>query len=96
MIEFTEDLHTRITSALERLGVSAEVSGMVSTEIVTDLNRTWRGERVYLGAKELERAKVREEVCSRFNGRNARELARELGIGRATVYRIIKPPGRTG
>nr|WP_305683079.1 helix-turn-helix domain-containing protein [Hydrogenophaga sp.] len=28
-----------------------------------------------------------------FNGRNAREVARRLGIGRATVYRLIKQGG---
>ncbi|WP_373995244.1 helix-turn-helix domain-containing protein [Massilia sp. WG5] len=29
-----------------------------------------------------------------FNGRNASEVARKLGIGRATVYRIIKQEER--
>lgn len=31
-----------------------------------------------------------EEVLRLFNGRNAAEVARQLGIGRATVYRLLK------
>lgn len=34
------------------------------------------------------------EVLSLFNGRNATEVARQLGVGRTTVYRIIKQSGR--
>lgn len=94
MSEFIADVQTRITAALVRLGVSAEVAGMVGSEIVTDLDRTWRGERIYLSAREIERAAIRDEVRRRFNGRNAREVARELGIGKTTVYRIIKTAGR--
>lgn len=35
-----------------------------------------------------------DQVLSMFNGRNATEVARALNIGRATVYRCIKTPGR--
>lgn len=93
--DFTDDVQTRITAALVRLGISENIAGLVGAEITTDLAHTWRGERVYLGAKEQERARIRDEVRRRFNGRNARELARELAIGRATVYRYIKMEGRT-
>lgn len=34
------------------------------------------------------------QVLSLFNGRNAREVARRLGISRATVYRILKQAGQ--
>lgn len=34
-----------------------------------------------------------EQVKRMFNGKNATEIARILGIGRATVYRILKRPG---
>jgi Mor family transcriptional regulator len=94
VIEFIDDVQRRITCALERLGVSPEVAVMVGSEIVTDLHHTWRGERIFVGTKEKERARIRDEVRRRFNGRNARELAREFEIGRATVYRIIKTAGR--
>ena len=32
-------------------------------------------------------------VLALFNGRNAREVARKLGIGRASVYRYLKQAG---
>ena len=33
------------------------------------------------------------EILARFNGRNARTVARELRIGKTTVYRVIKQAG---
>lgn len=40
-----------------------------------------------------DKARIREQVLGQFNGRNASELARELKIGRTTVYRLLKQPG---
>jgi Mor family transcriptional regulator len=93
VIEFVDDVQQRIVSALERLGVSSDVAGMVGSEIVGDLCRTWKGERIFVGKVEVERARIRSEVCRRFNGRNAKELAREFGIGKTSVYRYIKTTG---
>lgn len=50
------------------------------------------GEEVYL--RKRTAAYRRADVLSRFNGRNATEIARELKISRATVYRLLKQPGR--
>lgn len=36
------------------------------------------------------RRQIAQAVLSNFNGRNATTIARELGIGRATVFRILK------
>jgi Mor family transcriptional regulator len=92
--EFIEDVQARITSALQRLGISDQVADMVGAELTAELARAWHSKVVYIGKHNLERARVNEEVRRRFNGRNAREVAREMGIGRATVYRIIKTAGR--
>ena len=35
------------------------------------------------------------EVLKLFNGRNATEVARRLGISRRTVYRYLKQPGKS-
>ena len=35
----------------------------------------------------------RERALALFNGRNTTEVARELGVSRATVYRLLKQPG---
>lgn len=94
MSDFVDDLQGRIAAALVRMGVSPEVAGMVGAEITADMARTWHGQRVYIGKRALDRKRLSEDVRRRFNGRNAREVARELDIGRATVYRHIKTSGR--
>ena len=38
-------------------------------------------------------AAMATRVLRLFNGRNAREVARKLGIGRASVYRYLKQSG---
>ena len=55
----------------------------------------WGGTTVHVHlASPLDRAERRAEIVrqvnEQFNGRNARELARCLGIGVTTVYRMIK------
>lgn len=41
-------------------------------------------------------ATLAREVLMRFNGTNVSQVARELGIGRATVYRVIRQAGSPG
>lgn len=50
------------------------------------------GEEVYIAKRGNE--DLAAEVLRLFNGRNATEVARRLGIHRATVYRYLKQPGR--
>src|SRR5687768_12495515 len=45
-------------------------------------------------AATVEREEQADQVLALFNGRNATEVARRLKISRATVYRLIKQPGR--
>jgi Mor family transcriptional regulator len=53
----------------------------------------FKGEECYIAGRP---ASARQELVSKvlalFNGRNASEVARQLGIGRATVYRCLKQP----
>ena len=52
-------------------------------------------ERVYVRRRSIGDAPLlAAEVARMFNGRNATEVARELRISRATVYRLLKQPGR--
>jgi predicted transcriptional regulator YheO len=51
------------------------------------------GDRPYF-RKRPPMAMLRLQVLEMFNGRNASEVARRLGISRATVYRLLKQPGR--
>lgn len=50
------------------------------------------GEEVYIQKRSSK--EVAGEVLRLFNGRNASEVARRLGIHRATVYRYLKQPGK--
>lgn len=65
-----------------------------TAQLKEDVRREFRGIEIYIPRRSnASRAKLTREVLSLFNGRNASEIARRLGIGRATVYRIIKQEG---
>lgn len=61
------------------------------------LREYFGGTEVYI-PKPTARARhaLAVKVLSLFNGRNASEIARRLGMGRSTVYRIIKQAGPPG
>lgn len=50
------------------------------------------GEEVYI-QKRSSRDLARE-ILQHFNGRNATEVARRLGVSRRTVYRYLKQPAK--
>lgn len=53
------------------------------------------GERIYVrGRSDRDRQALVAEVLALFNGRNASQVARQLRIGRTTVYRILKQAGQ--
>lgn len=53
-------------------------------------------ERAYIRRRSVaDPNPLAHAVLSIFNGRNASEVARVLKISRATVYRLLKQPGRT-
>lgn len=67
-------------------------------EVKAAIRDEFGGEEVYVrSGQAMQRAQrsrqTASEVLAMFNGRNATEVARRLGISRATVYRIIKQPG---
>jgi Mor family transcriptional regulator len=74
-------------------------AGLMLPDQRTDADKAVRGyfgrDRYYVAqnsAQEDAQTKARA-VLAMFNGRNAREVARRLGIGKTTVYRIIKQSG---
>lgn len=67
-------------------------------EIKEAIRAEFGGETPYVRSGTPQRRTARSralaaEVLALFNGRNATQVARELGISRATVYRLIKQPG---
>jgi len=64
-------------------------------EAKTAVRSEFKGDRPYIKSRsDLDRQAIAHQVLSLFNGKNATEVARRLGISRATVYRLIKQPGR--
>lgn len=60
------------------------------------VRRHYGAEKHYIAARgpDADSAALASEVLAHFNGRNAREVARKLNIGKTTVYRKIKQAGR--
>jgi transcriptional regulator of acetoin/glycerol metabolism len=78
--------------------ILVEVPGLAAParleQLKADVRAEFAGEEQYIAKRPpTERQRRVDQVLARFNGRNATELARQLRIGRATVYRILKRPG---
>lgn len=76
----------------------AVLDGGRLAELKLAVRAEFRGERVYVGTRgeiaDGRRKATAAMVLRLFNGRNATEVARRLQISRATVYRLLKQPGR--
>lgn len=64
----------------------------VAREVEAELRAEFGGGDHYVRAPDTSEGVAR--VLEAFNGRNASEVARELGISRATVYRRLRQAGR--
>ena len=63
-------------------------------EIKRAVRDEFAGERVYVQRRRADDiSPLAAEVLKLFNGRNATEVARQLRVSRATVYRMLKQPG---
>lgn len=62
-------------------------------EVKAAVRDEFAGAQVYIREREAGHELARK-VLTLFNGRNASEVARQLNISRATVYRYLKQPGR--
>jgi len=75
-----------------------QIAGMNVEQLKQQTREEFGGDKVYVrtGAARqaaADRKRVVAKVLALFNGRNASEVARQLRISRATVYRILKQPG---
>jgi transcriptional regulator of acetoin/glycerol metabolism len=73
-------------------------AGLLADDARAEADRALRGHfkhgTYYVAASApADRDALARSVLAKFNGRNARQVARELNISRATVYRRLKQPG---
>lgn len=77
-----------LAQAVERYSKQGDIDKVKLKESV---RAEFKGEECYVaGRPATARQQMVVEVLALFNGRNATEVARRLGISRPTVYRYIK------
>lgn len=81
------DLLTRMLERIQQIEPS--FTEQLALEIERQLRHEFGGEecRIY---KRIPPDELAARVRARFNGRNAGQIAHELGIHRVTVYRVLK------
>jgi DNA-binding NtrC family response regulator len=99
----TETLLARRQRSSESDFVCGALDLLVRSGLIADEDRPaadkalrshFKGNTYYVAATEpTDSAAAARQVLAKFNGRNPREVARELGVSRATVYRRLKQPG---
>ena len=76
----------------ERFGACLDADCLI--ELKSAMREEFAGLKHYvLRTSPADRQRRAAEVLRLFNGRNATEIARNLQISRATVYRLLKQPG---
>jgi Mor family transcriptional regulator len=92
LVKAEPDLVDRIFEyAVELLPAIAEHQASIKLA----LRQEFAGERAYIRHRDDGQAEASAtQVLTLFNGRNASEVARQLRISRATVYRKLKQPGK--
>lgn len=91
-----QDLVDRIFDyLLDEIPVLSEAAMQARvSELKVALRHEFARERLRVGPRSPGgRREVAEQVLALFNGQNATEIARRLGISRATVYRRLKQAG---
>ena len=84
--------------------ICPELADQPIDELKSAVRDEFAGERVYIARRPQQnpaiarntqqRQAMAHQVLSLFNGRGATEVARSLGVSRATVYRVLKQSGR--
>ena len=98
-IEYTPDLvdaifryllnDTELSRAIKAMNEDQKPLSL--QDLKAAVRQEFAGERVYIRSRDGD---IAEKVLCQFNGRNATEVSRALGISRASVYRYLKTPGK--
>ena len=79
-----EVIRKAVDQALQRL--LPTLVAALSAEVERQLEADLAGTQTY----HRKRPKIDDQIVARFTGRNAEDVARELGVSRRTVYRAVK------
>lgn len=80
-----------LATAMQQASLAEKVS---VPKLKAAVRAEFRGEECYIaGRPATARQEIAAKVLALFNGRNATEVGRRLGISRRTVYRVLKQPG---
>ncbi len=85
------DVLDRLMAKLRQLH---PMSDKEAAELHGVMREEFGGERGISKRSPAEKLEIMRLALQKFNGQNATEVARELGVSRATVYRYLKQPGR--
>ncbi len=77
-------IHKAVEEVLRRLLPTLAAS--LAAEVERQLQVELAGTQTYHRKREPKD----EQIIAKFTGRNAMQVARELGVSRATVYRAVK------
>lgn len=86
--DFVDRIFDYLLSEFPQLAGDAERMQKAQTAVRAE----FAGEEVYIQKRSSR--DLASEVLQHFNGRNASEVARRLGVSRRTVYRHLKQPGK--
>ncbi|WP_343740456.1 helix-turn-helix domain-containing protein [Delftia tsuruhatensis] len=91
---FKSDLVDRVFEYLVELVPEIRSSQVDLAHAEAQIRREFAGQTAYIPARSAnEKVRERHRVLQLWDGNNVKEIARTLGISRATVYRHLRQPG---
>jgi len=89
--ELLQDMASHLQAVLVEYGeIDPDIASALSQEAAERVAHVWGGGNIYFPKGDYIRSHRRaQEVWSKFNGRNAQELARQHGISLVWAYKII-------
>jgi len=91
MSESIEQIEDELKLVALKLGVSNVLAADLSRAFLDRMRTLMGGSLLYI--PKPDKNSRNDRVISLFNGANHNEVCHELGISKATLYRILNAPG---
>lgn len=90
--EVLVDLDAKAAALAKQLfGVPDNVAEAFGAELASMMAAEWGGQSIYFATGLFYKvAKLHQEVWEAFNGTNHNELAKQFGVSRAWIYKIVQ------